>query len=120
MTAAPRPPARLGRGGRALWRAVVEDFDLNQNERMLLDQACRTADLIDKLQAQLEADGLMRKTSQGERVHPAAVELRQQRITLARLFVALELPRGMEGDEPIGRPQRRGTRGFYSVAGGRP
>ena len=56
----------------------------------------------------------MGATSQGPRVHPALVELRQQRIALARLLAALRVPTG----EDTGRAQHRtGVRGVYGIRG---
>lgn len=109
----PRPPTGLRKSGRALWRAVLEDFDLDEHERGMLTQAARIADLCDDLQRLLDAEGLMTTTSQGPRVHPAAVELRQQAIALARLLTAMRIPAG----ETEGRTQRRGVRGVYGIAG---
>lgn len=109
----PNPPTGLRKSGRALWRAVLADWELDQHELVVLREACRTLDSIDGLQSVLEAEGYTSETSQGMRVHPALVELRQQRITLARLIAALRIP--VENDE--GRTQRRtGPRGVYSVA----
>jgi hypothetical protein len=64
-------------------------------------------------QCLLEAEGLTSQTSQGQRIHPALVELRQQRIALARLFAALHIPVGEQTD----RTQHRGTRGVYGLRG---
>ena len=110
----PKAPAGLGASGRRLWRSVVTDFDLDEHELVLMRQACRTADLCDRLEKQLDRDELMASTSQGLRVHPAASELRQQRIALARLLVALRVPAD-EADTRSG--QRRGIRGFYGLGG---
>ena len=112
---APKPPRDLARSGRALWRAVLADFDLDEHERQLLHETCRTRDLCDKLQTVLEQDGVMSESSQGVRVHPAAVELRQQRIVLARLLAALNVPTGEE-DASKHRPPR-GVHGFKGRAG---
>jgi hypothetical protein len=112
-TEAPNPPRDLKRSGRALWRAVLSDFDLDEHERQLLHETCRTRDLCDQLQVQLDADGVMSESSQGVRVHPAAVELRQQRITLARLLAALNVPSGEAAEStPV-----RGVRGVYGIRG---
>ncbi|WP_262391383.1 hypothetical protein [Nocardiopsis sp. CNR-923] len=46
------------------------------------------------------------------RTHPALVELRNQRILLARLLVALRVPLGEE-DDGAERPQVRAVRGVY-------
>lgn len=112
----PKPPTGLGKSGRALWRAVLTDYELDQHESSILTQACRIADVCDTLQGTLDAEGIMSQTSQGMRVHPAAVELRQQGIALARLMTALRIP---AGEEDQGRSQRRpGVRGVYGIAGG--
>lgn len=110
----PRPPAGLKRSGRALWRAVLADYDLDEHETTLLREACRTADSLDDLQALLDAEGLMGETSQGPRVHPALVELRQQRITFARLLSALRIPASSEAATGRTAPPP-GVRGVYSI-----
>lgn len=110
----PKPPIGARTAGKRLWRAVLEAYELDEHELSLLRQAVRSADLCDQLQAVVDADGPMLTTRLGEvKAHPAVVELRQQRITLARLIVALRVPLG-EQDE--GRSQHRGIRGVYGVA----
>ncbi len=119
----PSPPAGLAVAGRRLWRSVLSDFELAEHEVVLLRQACRVADLCDQLHARVAADGPMLTTRLGEqKVHPAVVELRQQRIVLARLIVALRVPLGDQEDQspavssPAARLQRRGLRGVYGGA----
>jgi len=68
-------------------------------------------DLCDQLQAVLDSDGPLLDG----KAHPAAVELRQQRIVLARLIVALRVPLGEEEDT-AGRLQRRALRGVYGLS----
>lgn len=110
----PKPPSGLRRSGRALWRAVMSDFALDEHETTILREACRTADSLDDLQALVDAEGLMAVTSQGSRVHPALIEARQQRVTFARLLTALRIPTG----EEEGRThQRGGPRGVYGIRG---
>ena len=92
---------------------MLTDFELTEPERVLLLQAARTADLLDDLQTRLDDEGIMAESSQGIRVHPCAVELRQQRIALARLWAALRVPIGEQSAE-TGRTQHRGIRGIYS------
>ena len=114
-TQGPTPPSGLRKSGRALWRAVMRDYELDDHETILLRECCRTADSLDGLQALLDAEGLTSESSQGVRVHPALVELRQQRVTFARLLAALQIPAG----ETSERTQPRGTpRGVYSIRGG--
>lgn len=108
----PRAPAGLGKSGRALWRAVLADFELDEHESAILTQACRLSDLCDTLQGTIDVEGVMSESSQGARVHPAAVELRQQSLALARLMTSLRIPQG----EDDGRTQRRGgVRGVYGI-----
>lgn len=111
----PNPPAGLQKSGRALWRAVLTDYELDEHETTILREACRTADSLDDLQALIESEGLMSETSQGPRVHPALVEARQQRVTFARLLTALRIPAGeTTGDRT---QQRGGPRGVYGIRG---
>lgn len=114
-----RPPAGLGSDARKMWSAVMDDYDLEEHERALLVEACRTVDLLAKLDAEVRRDGPLLDSSQGLRAHPAATEARQQRIALARLLAALRLPAGEDGDQQAGaRPQRRvGARGVYGIRG---
>lgn len=117
----PRAPAGTGPSGRRLWVEVLGEYELEQHELILLKEMTRTVDLLDDLDAQVRRDGLMvAGPGLGKRVHPAAVEARQQRIALARLSASLRLPAGEEGDQQKGarRPQRRsGARGVYGIRG---
>lgn len=115
----PGPPGDLQQSGCALWSAVVAEWDLDTHELQLLHETARTVDLCDRLQVVLDDEGAMSESSQGVRVHPAAVELRQQRITLARLLTALNLPSGEAGATTLpSRPVPGGVRGVYGVPGG--
>ncbi|MDQ2782715.1 MAG: terminase [Actinomycetota bacterium] len=110
----PRPPSGLKRSGRALWRAIMTHFeDMDEHELTMVRECCRTADSIDDLQHLLDAEGVMSTSSQGVRVHPALVELRQQRIAYARLMAALDLPAADEADVR----GFRGPRGVYGIRG---
>src|SRR3954447_12683358 len=115
----PKPPRRAQRAGKALWNAVLDEYELEEHELLLLREMVRTVDVLDDLEAWVAQDGVMLGSSQGERAHPALVEARQQRITLARLQAALRLPAGDQDDEQgQRRPQRRmGVRGVYGVGG---
>lgn len=105
------PPKGAKVDGKRLWRAILAEYDLEEHELSLLRQAVRCADLCADLQAIVDADGPMLAGGEGgPRTHPAVIELRQQRITLARLVVALRVPLG-EDEAP--RTQRRGIRGVY-------
>ncbi len=101
----PPPPRGAGASGRRLWRSVQSRFVLDEHESALLREAMRTVDLLDQLAALVEVEGPLLDG----KVHPAAVEARLQRVTLARLVASLRLP-----DDLDERPQRRGAaRGTY-------
>lgn len=97
---------------------MTDEYELEQHERALLIEACRTTDLLDELAKTIEDEGLM----VAGRMHPAAVEARQQKIALARIVAALRLPAGDEDSseqrKDVRRPQRRvGARGVYRLRG---
>jgi hypothetical protein len=114
-----RAPAGLRSPGRRLWSSVVDDFELDEHERAVLLEACRTVDSLDLLDAAVRRDGPIVASPQGERAHPALVEARQQKIALARLVAVLRLPAGAEDDQAEGRrtPRRVGARGVYGIRG---
>lgn len=116
-TRAPKTPAGLKAAGRRLWTSALADYDFDVHEELLLLQACRCADRLDRLAVECENNPVTVVNTKGDQVpHPALTESRQQSITLARLVAALRMPSGeSEGGELI-RPQRRGgARGAYGV-----
>ncbi|WP_299956711.1 hypothetical protein [uncultured Modestobacter sp.] len=113
-TAGDQPPEGTGPEGRRLWDAITAEYELEEHELALLRQAVRVADTCADLQAMLDRDGLML----GDHIHPASVELRQQRLLLGRLIVALRVPLGeQDGGETAPRTQYRGMRGPYAPRG---
>ncbi len=117
--------------GTALWDAVAGVLGLDEHEAVALRELCRTADVLDDLQAVVDRDGPLQDSPHGQKAHPALTELRAQRITYARLVSALRLPAGLadrkkkkpapggESSAPVERGQRRpGTRGVYAINGG--
>lgn len=115
MKAASRTPGGLGVSGRRLWESVTGTYDLDVHEELLLMQACRTADLLDRLSAAAAKGGLTVVNAKGDTVaNPVITEHRQQSLVLARLLASLRMPSG----EEEARPQRRGAvRGAYGVRG---
>jgi hypothetical protein len=113
----PKTPSGAGPAGRRLWRAVLTEFELAEHEMSLLRQAVRVADACEELQKLIDDEGPMLRTQHGDvKPHPALVELRQQRIVLARLIVALRVPLGDQEEAAPARTQRRGLRGVYGGA----
>ncbi|MCK6095490.1 terminase [Micrococcus sp. EYE_162] len=104
--AAPRAPRGLKAGGKRLWRAVADEFELAEHELSVLLQAARTVDALDELERIVNAEGVTHESPQGVRAHPALVEARQQRVTLAKLVASLRIP--LEDEQQAGRlPQQR-------------
>lgn len=111
-TTIPDPPEGAGPAGRCLWNSVLGDYELDEHELVLFTEAVRTTDVLAELNARVQADGALIDSPRGPKPHPAAVEARHQRITLARILAALRLPSGDEHD----RPQRRsGVRQPYRL-----
>jgi len=111
---APPVPSGLKVSGRKLWQATVKDFDLDEHELALLREACRSLDSLDALQTAVDQDGVVVESPQGLKAHPALVEVRQQRITFARLIAQLGIP---TGDQDHSGGQRRAARGVYGITG---
>ena len=51
MTTKPKPPVASKAGGKALWAAVLDDYELEEHELALLRELVRTVDLLDDLAA---------------------------------------------------------------------
>ena len=111
----PTAPRGLSKAGKALWRAVLEPYELDEHEVLLLKEACRVADRLDRLDAEAAAGTVTVTNHRGDQVaHPAMTEARQQAIVLTRILASLRLPSGDEDDGALSRPQRRGSaRGAY-------
>jgi len=102
-----KPPTGTGPGGARLWRKVTESFDLDGHELVILRQAVDVLDSCELLRAVVRAEGLL---DEDRAVHPAARELRLQRVLLLKLLADLRFPDAGEDE----RPQRRsGSRGAY-------
>ncbi|WP_224279381.1 hypothetical protein [Streptomyces sp. LS1784] len=103
---------------RAVWHAVLSDFDLETHETALLHAICTTVQNLEDLDARVAADGAVIETGRGAdaavKPHPALIEARMQRMSLARLVTALRLP-----DTDGAQTQLRPLRGVYSAGGAR-
>src|SRR5450759_1095236 len=92
---APAVPPGLATAGKALWQAVTVEYEIDQHELLLLREACRCADRLDRLAVEAAAGPVTVENHRGDQVaHPAMVEARQQSLTLARLLASLRLPSG--------------------------
>ena len=85
-------PVGLGDAGLYLWRETLKCFELRADEKVLLKQACREADLISKLDDELRFASFVVSGSQGQQVaNPLLGEIRQHRSTYAQLMARLKL-----------------------------
>lgn len=86
-------PKGIGPSGRALWNSIAKIYDLRPDEKRILTDACREADLIAQMDTDYKKSTLMVKGSMGQPVvNPLVAELRQHRGVLARLLAQLKLP----------------------------
>lgn len=100
----PRVPRGLGAAGKKLWRATTDEFELADHELSVLLEACRTVDNLQQLDEIVSREGVTNTSPQGVRAHPALVEARQQRVTLAKLWASLKFP----ADDVPASPSARG------------
>ncbi len=96
----PRPPRGLKARGRKLWDDVVTDHELRPDELAVLLGAARTADELDRLEAELATAEVVVAGSTGqERPNGLFREAREHRKTLAGLLKQLGL---VESDQDGG------------------
>ena len=113
-----RRPDGLGSKGSKLWKELTDLHTFGPAELVILEESCRIADRLDRLDAALGdelGDWLtFRSNDDGSEIRVvvdgALAEARQQANILKQLIAALRLP-----DEASGaRPQHRGgARGAY-------
>jgi hypothetical protein len=86
-------PSGLGARATRLWEQITSGYDLRADELVVLEDACRETDLVDRLEVELRDQPLMVKGSMGQEVaSPLVSELRQHRAVVARLLAQLKLP----------------------------
>jgi hypothetical protein len=89
----PVKPANLGERGEQLWDSIIPAYELRPDELSILTDACREADLIERLNAELATSELTTKGSMGQEVaSPFVSEIRQHRTVLAGLLAKLKIP----------------------------
>jgi hypothetical protein len=115
-------PRGLQARGKRLWKSVLNGWDLDPHEQLLLEEAARIADRAQELWEIVSRDGIEQRDHLGNsRVHPLHIEWRQTEIALLRALASLRIPLGGEDDGQArpGRPGNPGAaRGVYQL--GRP
>ena len=90
-----------------MWREILAVYDLSPAELAILGQACRTADLLTRLDAELDGAGLTAEGSEGQpRPHPLLAASATQRRTLDSLLRSLSLPFPDEAEGRRRSPQQ--------------
>lgn len=104
----PLPPKGTGLHGKDLWSAMLDRYEFERHELVLLREFVRCADDLDRLAGAIARHGVV--TARGD-LNPAVAEARQLRIALAALVGALRLPaeNDNDGPTPVRQPQRYPT-----------
>lgn len=105
-TRLPEPPEHLGDEAAALWRAVVEQYELDASGLVLLETLCDAWERYAEARETLAREGTYVSGRWGTRAHPAASIEKDTRIAIARLVREMDLE-GVPLPEPK-RPARRG------------
>ena len=92
----PKPPKGLGSAGERTWRAILaavdESFELDERDLLLLREAARQADLIDRLEHAIASDGVGAVGGKGQpRISGVVSALVQARALFARLLAQIEI-----------------------------
>ena len=107
-----RAPRGLKPAGKRLWQQIEKDFDLEGTPEVaiVLEQAARTLDIVERLQAIVDdAPSLQVTGSRGQPAPlPELTELRQYRAQLASLLK--QLPLEDEPDQTLADAHRPMTR----------
>lgn len=112
-------PRYLKAAGKRLWQETTEKYDLRQDELETLKAACAEADLIARMEKELETEPLTVRGSMGQLVpHPLVSELRQHRSTMAALLRGMKLPDD-ESAAPAVNQQRDAAQSKWASAYGK-
>ena len=95
----PKAPVGLGKAGKAQWSTIAGSYKLRPDELTVLEDVCRTADMLTLLtEAWVAAESPMTtKGSKGQLViHPLIAEMDKHRKSRAAFLKQLALPNGDE------------------------
>jgi hypothetical protein len=102
-----RAPVGLGKAGRAQWSTITKSYKLRPDELTVLEDACRTSDMLSALTDAWIGDGSPMTTSgsMGQLViHPLIAEMDKHRKSRAAFLRQLALP---DADEVPATNQHR-------------
>lgn len=88
-----KAPSEMGTAGRELWASIADEYVLRPDEKRILIDACRQADLIAELEDERQGVPTTTTGSMGQDViNPYISELRAHRTVLMNLLKAIKLP----------------------------
>jgi hypothetical protein len=107
VSSGPRAPSGLAAAGRRLWREMVSTYEFSPGELETLRQACRTADVLARIDVELgEADVTVIGSRGQPRSHPLLESSAEQRALLDQLLRSLALPMPDETEGTRRAPQQ--------------
>ncbi|QKZ22072.1 hypothetical protein [Streptomyces chartreusis] len=107
----PPAPDGLGERGLRLWTDTLADLEMDPDELLLLEEACRLADELDEMGVLLANSAMLSKGSRGQPVaNPLIREIRGHRLALSRVLRQLGATRPGEEDQERLTPSQRGRK----------
>lgn len=107
----PAAPEGLGERGLRLWTDTLADLDMDPDELLLLEEACRLADELDEMGVLLANSAMLSTGSRGQPVaNPLIREIRGHRLALSRVLRQLGATRPGEDDQERLTPSQRGRK----------
>lgn len=99
-------PKGMKAAGAALWRKVLDLYELRPDELVTLEKACRASDRIVAMEVEL-GDRVTATGSMGQVVvHPLIAEIRAHEAQVASLLAKLKLPDpGVGSGEGVEQPR---------------
>jgi hypothetical protein len=95
-----KKPKKPVSAGDRLRQAIQSEFELSEAEGLLLEKAAATADLLERVEAEVAAAPLVKAGSRGQPVaHPLIGTMTELGAHLVRLLEALSVPLGEEDPE---------------------
>ena len=114
----PKAPVGLGKAGKAAWSSIAGSYKLRPDEFTVLEDVCRTADMISALSEAWAEDGspMTTKGSMGQLViHPLIPAIGAHRKARAAFLKQLGLP---DADEvPAANQHRSAAQSKWSARG---
>lgn len=96
----PTIPEGLGKAGVTLWNSLHEEIEFGAHELRMVEDACRVADVIARLdEASLNSELVVKGSTGQPVISPTIAEARNQRSLLANLLSKLKVPMSEEKEQ---------------------